>query len=83
MWYRPIVHDTGQQALCRYQELLRELSPQRRLQLTLRLTASARAMSVAGIRRDFPELSLSEVRMRLAQRLYGEEVAAKYFRSVP
>jgi hypothetical protein len=74
------VEDTNPEASARYQQLLHEAGPARRLSIALRLMASSRALSLAGIRRDYPHTSTAQVRALFAERLYGgAEIARKHF----
>lgn len=58
---------------------LRAMPPWRRLQLMAALTASARVLALAGLRRRFPGAGEQELRRRLAGLLYGEELASRVY----
>jgi hypothetical protein len=75
--------DTSPAADARYHELLRKMSPERRLEAAVRLSAGVREMALAGIRQRHPEATEEELRMRLAVRLYGRACAERMFGSVP
>ena len=72
-------HDTSPAAEARYFELLAERSPVERLAIALRLSTMVRTLAEAAIRADAPALADRAVRNRLADRLYGPEVAEKVF----
>ncbi|KFA87761.1 hypothetical protein Q664_45615 [Archangium violaceum Cb vi76] len=73
--------DPGQRE--RYFELLRALSPAERLRKAADLTQTVRWMAEVGIRQRFPQADETEVRVRLAERLYGREVARRLFGEHP
>jgi hypothetical protein len=75
--------DTVPAADARYHELLRTQSPAARLAQAAALTRAVRQLAEAGIRRRHPGASDAEVRVRLATRLYGRDVAERLFGSVP
>ena len=75
--------DTSPEADARYHELLRRLSPERRLEAAIRLSSAVRELAVAGIRARHPEASEHELRVRLTVRLYGRSQARRLFGDVP
>jgi hypothetical protein len=75
--------DTRPQAAARYHELLRAQSPAARLEQAAALTRAVRQLAEAGIRQRHPQASDAEVRVRLATRLYGRDVARRLFGDVP
>jgi hypothetical protein len=75
--------DTDPRQRERYFELLRGLSPAERLRKAADLTQAVRWMAEAGIRQRFPRADETEVRVRLAERLYGRQVAQRLFGSHP
>ena len=77
------MQDTSSQQRARYHQLLRELSPQRRLEAAMRLSAAVRAMALAGIRLRHPQADEAELRVRLTVRLYGRALAERVFGTVP
>lgn len=77
------MQDTSRAASERYHELLRSRAPHDRLAQAMALTRSVRELAVAGIRQRHPEATEAEVKVRLAVRLYGREVAARLFSNVP
>ncbi|MCB1209101.1 MAG: hypothetical protein KDK97_07225 [Verrucomicrobiales bacterium] len=58
---------------------LRAMTPQRRLALAVGWSRSVREMSRAGIKRQFPAHSESQVQRMLAGRLLGEELATQVY----
>jgi hypothetical protein len=73
--------DTSPAAKARYYELLRRQAPMDRLRTAALLTSSIRQLAEADILRVHPDASELEVRNRMAIRLYGDEVAGRYFSS--
>jgi hypothetical protein len=63
-----LVSDTSPKANARYFELLRQAGPEKRL-------------AICGIKQAHPDRTLSddELRQKLAERLYGAEVARRVF----
>jgi hypothetical protein len=76
------VDDTSSAASRRYAELLRHAGPQRRLQICVQLSSATRELAIAGIRQAHVDRALTDgqVRRKLAERLYGEEVAHRLFK---
>ena len=75
--------DTAGASLDRYHELLRAKVPHERLAQAMSLSRMVRELAVAGIRQRFPAATDEEVRVRLAVRLYGMDVARRMFGDVP
>jgi hypothetical protein len=75
--------DTEPRRRDRYIELLRAQSPVDRLRKAGALTRAVRQMAEAGIRLRHPDADDTEVRVRLAVRLYGKDVAVRLFGSHP
>jgi hypothetical protein len=75
--------DTEPRRRDRYIELLRAQSPVDRLRKAGALTRAVRQMAEAGIRQRHPGADDTEVRVRLAERLYGRDVALRLFGSHP
>ena len=71
--------DTHPRQQARYIELLRAQAPADRLRKAAALTRAVRQLAVAGIREYFPQADDLEVRVRLAERLYGRPVALRLF----
>lgn len=81
--YASLVNDTSPEADARYHELLRALSPERRLEAAMKLSRAVRELAIAGIRQRHPAADEREIRARLAVRLYGREAAVRLFGAVP
>jgi DNA-binding HxlR family transcriptional regulator len=77
------VIDTSPSADARYHELLRALPPERRLETAMKLSRAVRELAISGIRQRHPDADEREVRVRLAVRLYGSDVATRLFGTVP
>jgi hypothetical protein len=79
------VNDTSPAAAARYFELLRQAGPAKRLAICASLTQAARELAIAGIKAAHPERELTpqELREKLAERLYGVEVARRVFAGRP
>lgn len=75
--------DTDPAAQERYYELLRAAGPARRLETAVSLSATVRTLAEKGIRARHPHAADDEVRVRLAVRLYGRDVARSLFAHVP
>jgi hypothetical protein len=75
------VSDTSPKANARYFELLRQAGPERRLAICIGLSNAVRELAIAGIKQKYPDRALSddELRQKLAERLYGAEVAGRVF----
>jgi hypothetical protein len=75
------VNDTSPAALARYFELLREAGPGKRLAICASLTQAVRELAIAGIKAAHPDRQLGpeELREKLAERLYGVDVARRVF----
>jgi len=71
------VQDTSPEALTRYFELMTEQTPSQRFASARRLTGMVRALALAGLREAQPGASEAEIRLELARRLYGDDVAAR------
>ncbi len=71
--------DTDPRQQARYIELLRAQSPVDRLLKAGALTQAVRQIAVAGIREYFPNADETEIRVRLAERIYGRAVALRLF----
>jgi len=80
-----LVRDTSPKANARYFELLRQAGPERRLEICLGLSRATRELAIAGIKQAHPDRTLAddELREKLAERLYGAEVARRVFAGRP
>jgi hypothetical protein len=75
------VEDTAPKASARYFELLRQAGGEKRLAVCLSLCRAVRELAVAGIKDAHKGRPLTdqELRLKLAERLYGAEVARRVF----
>ncbi len=60
-------------------KLLQEVPSWQKMEMLVSLNASAQELALAGLRRRYPEASLSELRRRLADLLLGEDLARKVY----
>ena len=60
-------------------KLLREAPSWRKMEMLVSLNASAQALALAGLRRRYPEANLSELHRRMADLLFGEDLARKVY----
>ncbi len=84
-WYNPRMsapRDTSPEADERYFELLRERTPREKAIILAGLVSSVRKLALAGERDAHPELSERALEARVAARLYGENVARRFFPDV-
>ena len=75
--------DTPVTKRVRYHELLRLQPACDRLAQALRLSRSVRELALAGITMRHPGASERELRVRLAVRLYGRDLAQRVFGALP
>lgn len=75
--------DTTPEARRFYFQKLAELSPGERLALMARSSRMVRQLAEAGLRRDHPDATPAELKIRLAVRLYGRELVEKFLGPVP
>jgi hypothetical protein len=73
------MHDTSQAARQRYFDLLSRQSPAARLRTAAKLTRSVRALAACAISIEEPNASRERRNARLAERLYGREIAERLF----
>jgi hypothetical protein len=75
------VQDTSPSGAARYFELLRQAGPAKRLAICAGLTRAARELAIAGIKASHPgrQLTEGELREKLAERIYGAEIARRVF----
>ena len=71
------MRDASPSSRSRYHELLRAQAPYQRLVQAMALSRMVRELTIAGIKRRSPEATESEVRARLAVRLYGRAAAQR------
>ena len=74
--------DTSEQASQRYFELLRSRSPAQRAAILAGLVATVRQLAAASEKLAHPGASPRELEARVAARIYGDEVAARFFPDV-
>jgi hypothetical protein len=58
-------------------ELLRQVSPARKMEMLAQLNASARTLALAGLRSRFPQMTETELHRKLADLLLGQDLARK------
>ena len=75
--------DTSSEAHERWLEALRALEPAERFRLAAAMSDEIRALTEAGIHNRHPELSDDEIKLQLAERLFGADVARVARRSRP
>ena len=69
--------DTSEAARTAQIEALRRLGPSERLRLAIEMSEDARQISVDGERRRHPSLTSDQARRAVAQRVWGEALAAR------
>lgn len=60
-------------------QLLRQVSPTRKMEMLAQLNAAARVLVLSGLRTRHPQASEAELRRRLAGILLGEDLARKVY----
>ena len=70
--------DTSTEVRLRYYAALRQLTPEQRARKAVGLSRAARTLALAGIRQAHPGAGLDEVRIQLALRLYGPDIARRF-----
>jgi hypothetical protein len=71
--------DTSEAGSRRYYELLRQRTPSERAAMVGSLNAGVRRMAEAGERASHPGASDREIEARVAARMYGRDVALRFF----
>ncbi len=74
--------DTSETASRRYFELLRARSPAQRAAILAGLVSSVRQLARASVELAHPAASQREIDARVAARLYGSEIAARFYPGV-
>ena len=64
-------------------ERLREMPASRKWFLTGDMNHTLRSLALSDLRRLYPQASDSELRLRLAHRLFGHEIAARVYGVLP
>jgi hypothetical protein len=57
----------------------RQASPTRKMNMLAQLNASARRLALAGLRTQYPQAGETELRLKLAGLLFGDELARKVY----
>lgn len=60
--------------------LLRQAPAWRKLEMLAGLHATARSLAFSGLKQRYPQANQSELNHHLANLLYGEEIANKFFK---
>ncbi len=60
-------------------QLWRQASATRKMHMLAQLNASARMLALTGLRSQYPQASATELRLKLAGLLLGEELARKVY----
>lgn len=71
--------DTDPKALEVHLRLMREAPAWRKLQLVDDLNRTLRALALSDLRRRYPEATETELRRRLAERLFGSALAKRAY----
>ena len=71
------INDTDPKAEAVQMEILRRMSPARKLQLVMSLNDTCRQMALAGLRMRNPEASEEELAQKLSEQILGKELAEK------
>ena len=77
-----VYDDTTPDALAKQLESVRDMSPQRRLEQAMMLSAEVRKMAFDAIRRRHPDLDERGVRLRFIELAYGPALANEVARHV-
>jgi hypothetical protein len=64
-------------------ELLRQVSPTRKMEMLAQLNASARVLALNGLRQRNPDASPELLKRKLADLLLGEELALRVYGEYP
>ena len=72
---QPLVLDTTPEIEQRQIEAWRRMRPAEKLALVLRMSANVRQLALAGVRRRHPHASSHEQQLRLAQVIFGDDLA--------
>lgn len=77
MGYFP--RDTDPKVEEQYFEMLRNLPGWRKLEMVAEINRAVRELNLAGLRKTFPNESEENLQRRLADLLYGQELAEKAY----
>jgi hypothetical protein len=75
----PLFTDTRPEAEAVLIELLRQAPGWRKLKMVNQLNASVRTLALSGLRQRYPDANENELRRRLADLLFGPELAEKVY----
>ena len=70
---KPLSPDTSADAQCKQLELMRRLSPSRKLALAFELTNAMRDLILADLQHRFPQAGDTEIRRRFIARVLARE----------
>ena len=70
---KPLSPDTTPEAQAKHYELMRQLSPERRLSLAFALTNATRNLILADLQDRFPQANKDEIRRRFIARVLPRE----------
>jgi len=70
---KPLSPDTSADAQCKQLELMRRLSPSRKLALAFELTNAMRDLILADLQHRFPQAGDAEIRRRFIARVLARE----------
>ena len=73
----PLSADTSPDVEKQLFELLQKKTPEEKLRMVSKMTATTRALAMTGLRARFPAESEDELELRLVELLYGSELALK------
>lgn len=76
-WSVPL--DTTEEAQALQDEIYRRLGGRERMAVTLRLSATVRAVAMAGIRQRHPDYDDAQVRRALARLLCGDALVRQFW----
>jgi hypothetical protein len=71
--------DTRPEAEAVLIELFRQAPPWRKLHMVGQLNQTVRTLALSGLRQRHPQATAEELRRRLAELLFGEELAAQVY----
>ncbi|MBX9927418.1 MAG: hypothetical protein K2X99_00765 [Gemmatimonadaceae bacterium] len=71
------MNDTHPEASAVLAQLYRAASPEARLRMATSMFGVAKELMLAGIRAEWPTLSPRDERVKLLERLYGDELTAR------
>jgi hypothetical protein len=69
--------DTTPDAHRKQIEILRKMSPEKRAIISLELSDNVRQIAIAGIKKQYPAFTDTQIKRELLRRCYGEELFQK------